>query len=61
MLEDYRRKVAMLQQFMHDRQLPQRLRSRLLKYLEFTYVKSKDKYAASIDIPRRLELRIASC
>lgn len=60
-LEEYRRKVSMLQQFMNDRNLPNHLKSRLHKYLEFTYSKSKDSYSSAIDIPRALDLRIASC
>ena len=61
-LEDYRRKLAMLQQFVQDRQLPVHLQKRMLSYMDFSYKKNKDSYAQqSVELPRALELRIASC
>ena len=50
-----------MQQFMNDRDLPNRLRQRVVQYIDFTYIKSKDTYSDDIGIPRSLELRVASC
>jgi hypothetical protein len=50
----------MLQTFMHDRDLPAHLRSRLSRYLEFSYRKSKENYGAAIDLPHALALKVAA-
>lgn len=50
----------MLQTFMQDRDLPAHLRSRLSRYLEFSYRKSKENYGATIDLPHVLALKVAS-
>eukprot|EP00873_Tetraselmis_striata_P016653 jgi/Tetstr1/436917/TSEL_025690.t1 len=59
-LEDFRRKMSMMQHFVADRDLPAHLRHRLEHYLEFSYRKLKENYAGAIDIPRALALKVAS-
>lgn len=60
-LEAYRRRISRVQQFMNDRHLPNHLKQRVVQYIDFTYIKSKDTYSDDIGLPRTLELRVASC
>lgn len=60
-LEIYQKKVRMMVDFAQERELPVHLKNRLLAYMEFTFNKSKEKYAANIELPKTLELRIAKC
>lgn len=57
-LENFRRKISMLQNFMRERNLPRDLRGKLVSYLEFHYAKSKHTYSG-FSLPRTLQLRVA--
>lgn len=59
-MESFQRQLAGVQSFLNDRHLPNHLKQRVLQYVDFRFVKSRDKYVESVDLPKSLELRVAS-